>query len=235
MEANCNVNKIKGTSSKSVPGWSMTMWPLLGTQHNDYYNLCRDLGGSTNANDFWAGYYGGTISITLKGCGNAKINVGNCGSGGVVSVYVDEVKIGDVDQQSNSEFTFSYVEGSVLKIDSNNMHVRFSNFEVTDCRSPCPSKIFQSYVKPNHFDQYNFFFLVDCQWNEWNSWESCSVSCGGSIQARTRSKKFEKQFGGLECEGEPTESQTCGCYPCPSKISTKSKPIFFPAIHAILS
>ena len=66
MEANCNVNKIKGTSSKSVPGWSITMLPLLGTQHNDYYNLCRDLGGSTNANDFWAGYYGGTISINLK-------------------------------------------------------------------------------------------------------------------------------------------------------------------------
>ena len=67
-----------------------------------------------------------------------------------------------------------------------------------------------------------FFFLVDCQWNEWNPWESCPVSCGGSIQARTRSKKFEKQFGGLECEGESTEAQTCGCYPCPSKISTST-------------
>ena len=147
MEANCNVNKIKGTSSKSVPGWSITMLPLLGTSGSQnilYYDMCRDLGGSTNANEFWAGGHGGTISITLKGCGNAKINVGNCWTEGVVSVYVDEVKIGDVDQQSNSEFTFSYVEGSVLKIDSNNMLLRFSNFEVTDCRSPCPSKIFQS-------------------------------------------------------------------------------------------
>ena len=125
------------------------MLPLLGTSGSQnilYYDMCRDLGGSTNANEFWAGGHGGTISITLKGCGNAKINVGNCWSGqlwnGVVSVYVDEVKIGDV--ESYFEFTFSYVEGSVLKIDSNGFPVRFSNFEVTDCSSPCPSKIFQS-------------------------------------------------------------------------------------------
>ena len=113
MEANCNVNKIKGTSSKSVPGWSITMLPLLGTQHNDYYNLCRDLGGSTNANDFWAGYYGGTISITLKGCGNAIVNVGNCWKDGTVLVYLDEVKIGEVPKESNHGFTFAYKDGWV--------------------------------------------------------------------------------------------------------------------------
>ena len=65
---------------------------------------------------------------------------------------------------------------------------------------------------------YNFFSLVDCQWNEWGSWESCPVTCGGGIQTRIRSKKVEEQFGGLECAGEDTESQTCGCDPCPGKI-----------------
>ena len=67
---------------------------------------------------------------------------------------------------------------------------------------------------------YATFFLVDCQWNVWGSWESCPVSCGGGFQTRTRSKKVEKQFGGFECVGEDTESQTCGCNSCPSKIYT---------------
>ena len=62
------------------------------------------------------------------------------------------------------------------------------------------------------------FSLVDCQWNIWGSWESCPVTCGGGIQTRIRSKKVEEQFGGLECAGEDTESQTCGCDPCPGKI-----------------
>ena len=61
-------------------------------------------------------------------------------------------------------------------------------------------------------------FLVDCQWNIWGSWESCPVTCGGGIQTRIRSKNVEEQFGGLECAGEDTESQTCGCDPCSGKI-----------------
>ena len=69
---------------------------------------------------------------------------------------------------------------------------------------------------------YNFFSLVDCQWNEWGSWESCPVTCGGGIQTRIRSKKVEEQFGGLECAGEDTESQTCGCDLCSHSLAPLS-------------
>ena len=121
------------------------MTPLLGTSGwtlIGYYNLCRDLGGGTNVKDFWAGL-SGTISTTLKGCGLAKVNVGNCFGDGFILVYLDEVKIGEVPKTSNYEFTFNYKEGSVLKIDSTGWIARFSNFEVIHC-SPCPSKFFQS-------------------------------------------------------------------------------------------
>ena len=145
FETNCHVNMIKGTSSKSVPGWNITMFVLLGSfgsTNIEYYNQCRDLGGGTNPNHFWAGY-SGNISTTLKGCGNAKVNVGNCyDESSAVLIYRDEVKIGEVLKTSQVEFTFSYKEGSVLRIDNNHALTRFYNFEVTEC-SPCPGKFYQ--------------------------------------------------------------------------------------------
>ena len=60
-----------------------------------------------------------------------------------------------------------------------------------------------------------FYFLVNCQWSTWESWQSCSVSCGGGIRQRSRRKIVVAQNGGLECSGYPQESQNCGTVLCP--------------------
>ena len=44
-------------------------------------------------------------------------------------------------------------------------------------------------------------FTVNCEWKDWTSWESCSVTCGNGTQKRTRTPYIAAKYGGLECEG----------------------------------
>ena len=57
---------------------------------------------------------------------------------------------------------------------------------------------------------------LDCQWGEWSSYSSCSVSCAIGNQMRTRNKTIEEQHGGL-CQGSDEDTITCTLNPCPSK------------------
>ena len=66
----------------------------------------------------------------------------------------------------------------------------------------------------NASDNYIFCFLVNCQWTSWGSWQSCSVTCGGGTQQRTRTKSIEAQNGGLECPGDLYEIQNCNTNSC---------------------
>ena len=59
------------------------------------------------------------------------------------------------------------------------------------------------------------YFLVNCQWAAWGSWQSCSVTCGGGTKQRTRTKSILAQNGGLDCNGDHQESQFCGTDICP--------------------
>ena len=60
-------------------------------------------------------------------------------------------------------------------------------------------------------------FTVNCAWDQWNAWESCSVTCGGGSQQRNRAKTQEALFGGNECTGSDFESQLCNNNGCPGK------------------
>merc|ERR1711884_547049 len=56
---------------------------------------------------------------------------------------------------------------------------------------------------------------VDGGWGDWSSWSSCSVSCGGGTQSRTRPCDSPSSFNsGAYCEGEPFQHQNCTSVQC---------------------
>ena len=68
----------------------------------------------------------------------------------------------------------------------------------------------------------HIYFLVNCQWTSWGSWQSCSVSCGGGTRRRTRTKYIIDQNGGLDCTGDNQEFQNCNTNSCPPECANPS-------------
>ena len=64
------------------------------------------------------------------------------------------------------------------------------------------------------FYPFNRLMLVDCVWNNWNAWTSCSKSCGGGQLSRTRITKVAAQGGGKECGGPEIETKVCNTQDC---------------------
>ena len=58
-------------------------------------------------------------------------------------------------------------------------------------------------------------FAVNCTWGQWNTWSTCSVTCGGGTQGRNRSIRQQALYGGNECIGEDNDTQTCNNFGCP--------------------
>ncbi|XP_031561120.1 A disintegrin and metalloproteinase with thrombospondin motifs adt-1-like isoform X2 [Actinia tenebrosa] len=57
---------------------------------------------------------------------------------------------------------------------------------------------------------------VDGQWSVWKAWTTCSATCGGGSQSRTRTcTNPAPANGGADCSGDPSESRVCGTNPCP--------------------
>ncbi|XP_053377847.1 SCO-spondin-like isoform X2 [Mercenaria mercenaria] len=57
---------------------------------------------------------------------------------------------------------------------------------------------------------------VDGVWADWGAWHTCTVSCGGGTQERTRVCSFKKGSPhGANCTGDTHESQPCGTEFCP--------------------
>jgi len=56
---------------------------------------------------------------------------------------------------------------------------------------------------------------VHCKTTSWGSWTSCTKSCGGGVQTRTRSVTTHTKHGGFQC---PTlaAKQECNTHECPS-------------------
>ena len=53
------------------------------------------------------------------------------------------------------------------------------------------------------------FFLVDCKWENWSAWSTCTKTCGGGITTRSRVEAQEALYGGADCFGDDTEDKPC--------------------------
>ncbi|KAG2457471.1 thrombospondin-1 [Polypterus senegalus] len=57
---------------------------------------------------------------------------------------------------------------------------------------------------------------INGKWGPWSLWDTCTVTCGGGIQRRTRlCNDPAPKYGGKECIGEPAETQLCNKKDCP--------------------
>lgn len=66
---------------------------------------------------------------------------------------------------------------------------------------------------------------VDCQVSAWSEWGSCSKTCGGGTQTRTRTTTVPPANGGKACP-PLTETQSCNTQACPPpalSLSTNGK------------
>ena len=66
---------------------------------------------------------------------------------------------------------------------------------------------------------------VDGEWSDYKAWSECTADCGGGTKTRTRTcTNPAPAYGGADCVGEATDSQSCNTHPCPSKWNTLVKP-----------
>ncbi|KAH3881656.1 hypothetical protein DPMN_005582, partial [Dreissena polymorpha] len=56
---------------------------------------------------------------------------------------------------------------------------------------------------------------VDGVWNDWASWATCSLTCGGGSQKRTRKCHYDSHRHGTPCAGPDTETRNCSTDHCP--------------------
>ena len=63
---------------------------------------------------------------------------------------------------------------------------------------------------------------VDCQWEKWSAWESCSATCGGGVKIRIRDVEIQPKCGGTNCPGSFTEIMSCNTQCCPAHCQWSS-------------
>ena len=51
---------------------------------------------------------------------------------------------------------------------------------------------------------------VDCEWDDWSQWESCSTTCGKGSMKRSRIRKVYEKDGGHTCYGYEDDEKAAG-------------------------
>ena len=60
--------------------------------------------------------------------------------------------------------------------------------------------------------------IVDCQWDIWQPWSSCTKTCGGGNKQRGRTKIQDESCGGIACTGNSIDQIDCNTQCCPGNI-----------------
>ena len=55
------------------------------------------------------------------------------------------------------------------------------------------------------------FYIEECSWSEWESWSSCTKTCGGGARVRARIAYYD---GETNCGGSTIDQQNCNAEPC---------------------
>ncbi len=77
----------------------------------------------------------------------------------------------------------------------------------------CPIKFF-CHIKTSSF-LTKFFISADGDWSEWSDWDTCTQTCEGGNQTRTRTcTNPSPANGGNDCGPDDTEMQNCNEGPC---------------------
>ena len=132
-ELNEDVNKLRGTTSKNVEGWTLNV--EFGSVRDDQFRKCRN-------DNSWYGYghltseSNGSIKTTLNGYGKARLDFGNCYYGGVRAL-LNENEIGKATpNELSKKIEFDFNDGDTLELKKNPYThgiIRFNNFTVLNC------------------------------------------------------------------------------------------------------
>ena len=126
---NSQVNNLKGSKSKTVPGWTIS-----GVKNGPWNIENAAQWGCDKA--FWFGWDhpGATsISTTLHGKGEAILDFGNCNAMGDVTVYKNDIKLSSVGAEKVDQVEFEFHDGDVLKITENQGIIQFNDLEIVEC------------------------------------------------------------------------------------------------------
>ena len=61
---------------------------------------------------------------------------------------------------------------------------------------------------------------IDCKWNEFGAWSSCSKTCGGGGKWRKRTRQIQTVKGGRPCKGDKLEFAECNNQKCAGKCTS---------------
>ena len=134
VSLNAHVNRLRGTTTKNVPGWNLDNVDS-GSVINENWGSCRD---DNSWYGFLTGGRRGSINTTLRGCGVAKLDFGECGpySGSSTQVHLNgkEISRATGDQLSKT-IEFNFKDGEILELKEGDCcnAIRFNSFTVISC------------------------------------------------------------------------------------------------------